>query len=64
MAAQPLVRESYVNPVLTYQTNVMGTVNVLECVRHTDSVKSVLNVTTDKVYKNNEFFGDIGKMNI
>ena len=55
MAAQPLVRESYVNPALTYQTNVMGTVNVLECVRHTDSVKSVLNVTTDKVYKNNEF---------
>lgn len=55
MAAQPLVRESYVNPVLTYQTNVMGTVNVLECVHHTDSVKSVLNVTTDKVYKNNEF---------
>ena len=55
MAAQPLVRESYVNPVLTYQTNVMGTVNVLECVRQTDSVKSVLNVTTDKVYKNNEF---------
>lgn len=55
MAAQPLVRESYVNPVLTYQTNVMGTVNILECVRLSDSVKSVLNVTTDKVYKNNEF---------
>ena len=55
MAAQPLVRESYVNPVLTYQTNVMGTVNVLKCVRLTDSVKSVLKVTTDKVYKNNEF---------
>lgn len=54
MAAQPLVRESYKNPVLTYETNVMGTVNVLECVRTTGSVKSVLNVTTDKVYRNEE----------
>ena len=54
MAAQPLVRESYRNPVLTYDTNVMGTVNVLECVRLSDSVKSFLNVTTDKVYRNLE----------
>lgn len=55
MAAQPLVRESYKNPVETYETNVLGTVNVLECVRLTDSVKSVINVTTDKVYRNNEW---------
>lgn len=55
MAAQPLVRESYKNPVYTYETNVMGTVNVLECVRTTHSVKSFLNVTTDKVYLNKEW---------
>ncbi len=55
MAAQPLVRESYQNPVYTYETNVMGTVHVLECVRHTSSVKSFVNVTTDKVYKNREW---------
>ena len=55
MAAQPLVRESYRNPVYTYETNVMGTVNVLECVRCTGSVKSFLNVTTDKVYLNREW---------
>lgn len=55
MAAQPIVRESYQNPVDTYAINVMGTVNVLECVRLTDSVKSVVNVTTDKVYRNNEW---------
>ena len=55
MAAQPLVRESYKDPVTTYATNVMGTVNVLECVRNCDSVISVVNVTTDKVYRNNEW---------
>ena len=55
MAAQPIVRESYKNPVYTYETNVMGTVNVLECVRLTSSVKSFLNVTTDKVYLNKEW---------
>ena len=55
MAAQPLVRESYKNPVDTYETNVMGTVNLLECVRMSSSVKSVVNVTTDKVYRNNEW---------
>lgn len=54
MAAQPLVRESYVNPVYTYETNVIGTVNVLECVRLNPCVKSFLNVTTDKVYDNKE----------
>lgn len=55
MAAQPIVRESYYDPVVTYRTNVMGTVNVLECVRHTSSVRSFLNVTTDKVYLNKEW---------
>ena len=55
MAAQPLVRESYQNPVYTYETNVMGTVNILECVRKTNSVKSFVNVTTDKVYLNKEW---------
>lgn len=55
MAAQPLVRESYENPLYTYETNVMGTVNLLECVRNTPGVKSVLNVTTDKVYENKEW---------
>lgn len=55
MAAQPLVRESYMNPVYTYETNVMGTVNIMECVRLSKSVKSFLNVTTDKVYLNKEW---------
>ena len=55
LAAQPIVRESYKDPVGTYETNVMGTVNILEAVRQTKSVKSFLNVTTDKVYKNNEW---------
>jgi len=54
LAAQPIVRESYVNPVYTYETNVMGTVNVLEAARMCKSVKSIINVTTDKVYRNNE----------
>lgn len=55
LAAQPIVKEGYLNPAYTYETNVMGTVNILECVRITNSVKSVLNVTTDKVYRNNEW---------
>ena len=55
LAAQPIVRESYRTPRETYETNVMGTVNLLECVRVCDGVKSVLNVTTDKVYHNNEW---------
>lgn len=54
LAAQPIVLTSYEQPHYTYETNVMGTVNILECVRLCDSVKSVLNVTTDKVYENNE----------
>ena len=54
MAAQPLVRKSYEEPVDTYSTNVMGTVNILECVRLNPCVKSFLNVTTDKVYDNKE----------
>lgn len=55
LAAQPIVRESYENPVYTYETNVLGTVNLLECVRTVPGVKSVLNVTTDKVYENREW---------
>lgn len=55
LAAQPIVRDSYKNPVYTFETNVMGTVNVLESIRNCDSVKSVLNVTTDKVYLNREW---------
>lgn len=54
LAAQPIVRDSYKEPKYTYETNVIGTVNVLECVRLTRSVKSFLNVTTDKVYYNAE----------
>lgn len=56
LAAQPIVRTSYKEPAYTYETNVMGTVNLLECVRTSQaSVKSVVNVTTDKVYLNNEW---------
>ena len=54
MAAQPIVRESYKFPRETYETNVMGTVNLLEAVKQVDCVKSFVNVTTDKVYKNDE----------
>lgn len=55
MAAQPLVRYSYIEPVETYSTNVMGTVNLLEVVRATASVKAVVNVTSDKCYENREW---------
>ena len=55
LAAQPIVRDSYKNPHYTYETNVMGTVNILECVRLSNCVKSFLNVTTDKVYENKEW---------
>lgn len=55
LAAQPIVRDSYKNPAYTYETNVMGTVNILECVRQSDCVRSFLNVTTDKVYQNKEW---------
>lgn len=56
LAAQPIVRTSYKDPVGTYESNVMGTVNILEAVRATPSVKSFVNITTDKVYKNKEWF--------
>lgn len=55
LAAQPIVRDSYKNPAYTYETNVMGTVNILECIRNNCCVKSFLNVTTDKVYLNKEW---------
>ena len=55
LAAQPIVRDSYKDPAYTYETNVMGTVNILECVRNSTCVKSFLNVTTDKVYRNKEW---------
>ena len=54
LAAQPIVRESYAVPRYTYETNVMGTVNLLECLRLCPGVRSVVNVTTDKVYRNPE----------
>ena len=55
LAAQPIVRDSYKDPAYTYETNVMGTVNILEGVRNSSCVKSFLNVTTDKVYLNKEW---------
>ncbi len=55
LAAQPIVRESYRDPVGTYDTNVMGTVHLLDCVRRSDCVRSFLNVTTDKVYQNKQW---------
>lgn len=55
LAAQPIVRDSYKDPAYTYETNVMGTVNILECVRNSSCVRSFLNVTTDKVYLNREW---------
>ena len=55
MAAQSLVRDSYTDPVRTYNTNVMGTVHMLEAARSTSSVKAILNITTDKCYENNEW---------
>ena len=64
MAAQPIVIESYKNPLYTYQTNVMGTVNIFECIRESN-VKSFLNVTTDKVYENtgkNEGYSEYEKL--
>ena len=55
LAAQPIVRDSYKNPAYTYETNVMGTVNILECIRNNSRARSFLNVTTDKVYLNKEW---------
>lgn len=66
LAAQPIVLDSYTEPVYTYETNVMGTVNILECVRHTPSVRSVVNITTDKVYQNKEWewgYREIDRLN-
>ena len=54
LAAQPLVRLSYSEPILTYKTNVIGSLNVLECARNCKSVKAFVNVTTDKCYENKE----------
>lgn len=55
LAAQPIVRDSYKDPVGTYETNVLGTIYLLECIRRLDCVRSVINITTDKVYHNNEW---------
>ena len=55
LAAQPLVRQSYVDPVVTYSTNVMGMVQLLEVVRKTSSVRAIVNVTSDKCYENKEW---------
>ncbi len=55
MAAQPLVRLSYAEPIATYATNVMGTVHVLDAARHSDTVRAIVNVTTDKCYENKEW---------
>jgi CDP-glucose 4,6-dehydratase len=55
LAAQPIVRDGYKDPHYTYETNVMGTVNILECVRACPAVRSFVNVTTDKVYENKEW---------
>lgn len=55
LAAQPIVREGYTNPRYTYETNVMGTVNILECIKENNCVKSFINITTDKVYENKEW---------
>ena len=55
LAAQSLVKKSYRQPVQTYQTNVIGTVNILEAIRHSDSVKAAVIITTDKVYENKEW---------
>lgn len=54
MAAQPIVKTGYTDPRMTYETNVMGTVNIMESLRHDDSAISFLNVTTDKVYENDD----------
>jgi len=56
MAAQPLVRASYKDPIETYSTNVMGTVNLFEAIRQTSGIKAVVNVTTDKCYENREWY--------
>lgn len=64
LAAQPIVRDSYKEPVYTYETNVMGTVNICECVRQNECVKSFLNVTTDRFMRTESGSGDTGKTNL
>lgn len=60
LAAQPIVRSSYIDPAYTYETNVMGTVNILECVRTVQvPVQSVVIITTDKVYENKNWAGSL-----
>ena len=54
LAAQPLVRYSYQKPVETFETNIMGTINIFEACRNCDSIKAIINITSDKAYKNNE----------
>ncbi len=61
LAAQPLVRAGYADPVATYATNVMGTINLLEAVRRIGGVRALLVVTSDKCYENREWVGAIGK---
>lgn len=63
LAAQPLVRLSYDIPVETYQTNVMGTIHILEAIRFTDSVKVGVMITTDKCTRTGNRSGDIGRTN-
>ncbi|GFP33519.1 CDP-glucose 4,6-dehydratase, partial [Candidatus Hakubella thermalkaliphila] len=55
LAAQPLVRYSYKNPVETFETNVMGTINIFEACKQTESVRAIVNITSDKCYKNREW---------
>ena len=55
MAAQPLVQHSYLSPIETYSTNVMGTLNVLEAARQVGTIEAIVNVTSDKCYLNNEW---------
>lgn len=55
LAAQPLVRESYKNPVATFESNVIGTLNILDCARELESLKAIVVITTDKVYENKEW---------
>ena len=54
LAAQPLVRYSYLNPIETFETNIIGTINILECCRYTETVRSIINITSDKCYENKE----------
>ena len=62
LAAQPLVKQSYSEPVETFQTNVIGSVNLFEACRQTPSVRAIINITSDKCYENREWVWDIGKM--